>query len=138
MFGSLAASAGSAASDVDVFVVGNVTLSEVVDALAGTESALGREVNPVVQLAKEFAKRDAAKDHFVARVMQGSKLYLIGDDDVLGRLGAARLACSALDEPSGDRKSAPTHSRRRERHRVKRQNQIRRHPQQAARREPQP
>ena len=55
---------------MDVFVVGNVTLGKVVDALAGTETELGREVNPVVQSPKEFAKRAAAGNHFVTRVMR--------------------------------------------------------------------
>ena len=105
VFGSLSSSEGSPDSDVDVFVIGEVTLGEVVDALAGTESELGREVNPVVQSPAEFAKRAAAGNHFVTRVLAGPKLFLIGDDDVLGGLGAARVAGSAHHKPSGDRRS---------------------------------
>jgi uncharacterized protein len=108
VFGSLSSSEGSPDSDVDVFVIGDVTLGEAIDALAGTESELGREVNPVVQSPPEFAKRAAAGNHFVTRVLAGPKLFLIGDDDVLGRLGAARLAGSAHLEPPGDRRSART------------------------------
>lgn len=108
VFGSLAASEGSPESDVDVFVVGTVSLGDVVDALAGTDSELGREVNPVVQSPEEFARRVAAGDHFVTNVLAGPKLFLIGDDDVLGRLGAARVAGSAHNEPPGDRRSART------------------------------
>ena len=70
VFGSLARGcAGSPQSDVDVFVVGQVTLGQVVDALATSEQALGREINPVVQSAEEFSRRVAAGDHFVTRVL---------------------------------------------------------------------
>ena len=106
VFGSLAGAGGSPQSDVDVFVVGKVTLGQVVDALATSEQALGREINPVVQSPEEFARRVAAGDHFVTRVLTDSKLYLIGDDDVLGRLGAGRLADATSHQPAGNQRAA--------------------------------
>jgi predicted nucleotidyltransferase len=106
VFGSLAAAGGSPQSDVDVFVVGKVTLGQVVDALANSEQALGREINPVVQSPDEFSRRVAAGDHFVTRVLADSKLYLIGDDDVLGRLGAGGVADATSHQPAGNQRAA--------------------------------
>ena len=106
VFGSLAGNGGSRQSDIDVFVVGQATLGQVVDALANSEQTLGREINPVVQSPAEFSRRVAAGDHFVTRVLADSKLYLIGDDDVLGRLGAQRLADAASHKSAGDQRVA--------------------------------
>ena len=69
VFGSVARGSAGNPSDIDVFVVGQLRLSDVVDAFADSESALGREINPVVQTADEFSRRVAAGDHFVTRVI---------------------------------------------------------------------
>jgi predicted nucleotidyltransferase len=106
VFGSLADSEGSPASDVDLFVIGDVTLGDVADVLANAEDRLGREINPVVQSPKEFPRRVTAGDHFLSRVLGEPKLFLIGDDDVLGRVGAQRVADAASHEPAGDQRTA--------------------------------
>jgi predicted nucleotidyltransferase len=106
VFGSMADDGGSPQSDVDLFVIGDVSLGDVIDALADAERELGRGINPVVQAAKEFARRVAAGDHFVTRLLAAPKLYLIGDDDVLGRLGAQRPADAASHKCAGDQRVA--------------------------------
>jgi len=106
IFGSLAADGGSSESDVDLFVIGDSSLGQVVDALADAERQIGREINPVVQSAVEFSRRVAAGDHFVTRLLEAPKLYLIGDADVLGRLGAQRVADAAPNQPARDRRPA--------------------------------
>jgi len=84
VFGSLAQGAERAASDVDVFVIGRVSFSSVVGALSPLRDRLGRDVNPVVMTASEFAVQRAEKDRFVARVLKEPKLFVIGTQDDLG------------------------------------------------------
>ena len=106
VFGSMASTGGNRDSDVDLFVIGRTTLSDVVDALAEIESLVGREVNAVVQSRAEFVRRVTANDHFASRVMRESKLFVIGGDDVLGGLAAERVARGTHDESPGDRRPA--------------------------------
>lgn len=113
VYGSLAKTGGTGASDVDLFIIGEVGFGVAVDALADAETSLRREVNPVVQSPEEFGRRVAGKDHFVSRVLSEPRLFVLGDEDVLERLGTKRMAGSPHDEPpgnrrpSGDRQSGP-------------------------------
>lgn len=84
VFGSIAQGTERATSDVDVFVIGEVSFAEVVAVLSPLRERLGREVNPVVMSRKEFAAQRAAKDRFVERVLGEPKLFVIGTTDDLG------------------------------------------------------
>ena len=92
IFGSLAAGSGRDNSDVDVFVIGDVTFSAVVEALFGAQQQLGREVNPVVFDPIDFRARAESGQHFVASVLAGPKTYVIGDKHDLEELAGQRLA----------------------------------------------
>lgn len=84
VFGSMAQGTQTGSSDVDVFVVGKVSFSDVVAALSPLRARLGREVNPVVMTPREFVNQRNAGDRFVKRVMKEPKLFLMGADDDLG------------------------------------------------------
>jgi predicted nucleotidyltransferase len=87
VYGSLARGEVRADSDVDVLVVGEVTFAEVVSALAPAQTALRREVNPTVYSPQEFRDKAAAGNHFLTQVMAGPKLFVIGDEHDLERVG---------------------------------------------------
>lgn len=84
VFGSLARSEETGTSDVDVFVVGDATFTEVVEALSPLRERLGREINPVVMKASDFSDQRAHGERFVKRVMDEPRLYVMGADDDLG------------------------------------------------------
>jgi len=84
VFGSMAQGTQTGSSDVDVFVVGKVSFSDVVAALSPLRARLGREVNPVVMTPREFTNQRNAGERFVKRVMKEPKLFLMGADDDLG------------------------------------------------------
>lgn len=84
--GSVASGKQTAQSDVDVLVVGDVTLSEIVPALQGAIRRLGREVNASVYPPKEFRQKLKRGVPFLRRVMAGPKLFVVGDDRELARL----------------------------------------------------
>ena len=92
VYGSQARGTSQAASDVDLIVVGKVGFGEVVAALQPAQEKLGREVNPTVYAKAEFRAKLAEGHHFVKSVMEGPKLFLIGDERELAGLGQEHLA----------------------------------------------
>lgn len=103
VFGSLAAGTATSESDVDVLVVGEVSLRDVAPLLMPARETLGREVNPVVVSPGELRGKVAAGDHFLSTVLSGPKLFVIGDADDLGRLCAEGHAALTQDDGPGDR-----------------------------------
>lgn len=86
IFGSVAQGAERATSDVDVFLIGKVSFSEAVQALATTHHRLGREINPVVMPRERFIDKFEAGDQFVRRVIEEPKIFMVGGADDLGKL----------------------------------------------------
>lgn len=89
VYGSFASGKEKAGSDVDLLVIGDVSLGELVEALGPVQSRLGREVNPVVFPPSEFRERMTP---FLENVLQGPKIFLIGSPDELERLAPVRVA----------------------------------------------
>ena len=113
IFGSVASGTERSESDLDLLVVANdVTLSDLIPAVQEAERELGREVNPSLYTPKEFSRRLAARQNFLSNVVEGPKLFLIGDEHELGRLAKVRLAEGAQDQPQRNRR---THGRGRSR-----------------------
>jgi len=86
VYGSVARGEQTAASDVDLLVLGEVTLAEVVSAIRGAEERLGREVNPTVYPVEEWRARIKAGAPFLKRVLSSPKLFIVGDGHELARL----------------------------------------------------
>lgn len=78
VFGSVAAGKESAQSDVDLMVIGNIGLRALSSRLSEISFQVGREINPHVMTESEYRKRIKAKDHFVAHVLSGPKLFIRG------------------------------------------------------------
>jgi predicted nucleotidyltransferase len=87
IFGSVARSTDDRRSDIDLMVVGDVSFGDVVSLLAPAEQKVGREVNPVVYPIAEFKKRVKEDHYFVKTVFEDEKIFIIGDEDELRRLG---------------------------------------------------
>jgi predicted nucleotidyltransferase len=80
IYGSYAKQTDTAASDIDVMIVGsNLSLARVIEVLLPVEEQLGREVNPVLYTMAEFSKRRDEADSFVNRVLAQPLLPLIGN-----------------------------------------------------------
>jgi len=87
IFGSLASGQEKAGSDVDLMVIGDLGLRQLADLLSGISETIGREINPHVMTMTEYRKRKKAADHFVARVLEGPKLFLVGTEHELEAMG---------------------------------------------------
>ncbi|MGB6067144.1 MAG: nucleotidyltransferase domain-containing protein, partial [Desulfomonilaceae bacterium] len=92
IYGSFAKGTETAASDVDVLVIGDVKFSEIVDILGPAQESTAREVNPSVYPAGEFITKVSEGHHFVTSLINEPKIFLIGDKDVFRGLVEKRLA----------------------------------------------
>ncbi len=87
VYGSIARGDEDAGSDVDLMIVGNVTLDDVLAQLTSVENAIGRPINPTVYSLKEFRTRVEDGNHFLTSVLHGKKMLLIGEEDELRKVG---------------------------------------------------
>ena len=99
VYGSQAGGKARAASDVDLMVIGKATFGEVVAALRPAHDRLGREVNPTVYPEAEFRAKLAKKRHFLRAVMDGPKIFLVGDERVLKGLAEKCPYCAPKHGP---------------------------------------
>ena len=83
IFGSIARGDDDRKSDIDVMVVGSTSFGEVVGLLSSAEEQLAREINTVVYPVPEFKKKVKEDHHFVSTVLEGEKIFLIGDESEL-------------------------------------------------------
>jgi predicted nucleotidyltransferase len=95
VFGSVAAGSEGAESDIDLIVIGSLSLRQLSRLLSGVAARVGREINPHVFTVEEFRRRMKARDHFVSAVMAAPKLVVIGNEDDLTTMGRERLAAPA-------------------------------------------
>lgn len=95
VYGSVARHEETAQSDVDLMIIGDVTLEEMVTALQKAQSLLGRDVNASVYSPKEFRAKMNGGNHFLQSVIKDKKLFLIGSEDELGKVGGIRMAQAA-------------------------------------------
>ena len=87
VYGSIARHEEKASSDIDLLVVGDVRFNEVISSLGEAEKRLSREINPTVYSVEEFRTKCKAKHHFLSAVLPQKKLFVMGDEDELRRLG---------------------------------------------------
>ncbi len=95
VFGSMASGNQMAGSDIDVCVLGDVSMLEIVKALSSVQESLGREVNPVVMTAQKFANQVSRKDRFATRVLGEPKVIVTGNEHDLAKLVEDRATARA-------------------------------------------
>ncbi len=83
VYGSVAKALEGASSDIDLIVIGSLSLSKLSPVLESVEEQLGRPINANVYTSQEFAKKIAAKNHFLCAVLKKEKLFVIGNKDEL-------------------------------------------------------
>jgi predicted nucleotidyltransferase len=98
VYGSLARQEEKADSDIDLIIVGKVTLEEILTKLADCEQSLGRPVNPTIYSVAEFKSKLTSGNHFVNSIVRSEKVFLIGGEDELRKVGGVRLAQSGTHE----------------------------------------
>ncbi len=90
IFGSVAKGNESMDSDIDLFIIGDLTLRELSKALSPLSKGLQRELNPVVFGQEEFQKRIASKDHFLIEILNSPKIWITGNESDFKQLAKGR------------------------------------------------
>lgn len=80
LFGSAARAQDNLSSDLDVFVIGEISRFALARELAEAERELDREVNAVAYPRRDVERRLAQGDGFLREVFSGPKLMLLGKD----------------------------------------------------------
>jgi len=80
VYGSHASGEEKAQSDVDLMIVGEVSLREVSPPLRRAREMLRRQINPTLYRAEEYKVALAEKNSFVKRVHDGPRIEIIGRD----------------------------------------------------------
>jgi predicted nucleotidyltransferase len=86
VYGSMARQEEHAGSDVDLMIVGDVSLDELLTQLAPVEHAIGRPINPTLYTPNEFRSKLESANHFLRSVMRGEKVLLVGDPNEFGKM----------------------------------------------------
>jgi len=86
VYGSFARGEETAESDVDLMVIGKVTLDELLERLVSVERTLQRPVNPTVYSSREVRTKLKAGNHFLKAIQEGKSTFLIGDEHEFRKL----------------------------------------------------
>lgn len=69
--------------DVDILLVGTVVLPELALLVRNEEAKRGGEINYTVMTPEEFDFRKRRHDPFIQKILSGSRLMIIGDEEEL-------------------------------------------------------
>lgn len=92
IFGSFASGEAYPTSDVDVIVIGTVDYAVLSEAMSRVSTDVGRSVNAKLYRSGEWRRKLAEGNHFLTAVASGPKLFLVGNEEVLGAIGESRTA----------------------------------------------
>lgn|SRR3989338_9228260 len=83
IYGSFAQGEEKAASDIDLFLMGDINENEIARELRHLEKVLKREINYTLYSKNEFARKKKAKDSFILDLLEKKKIFLAGDKNGL-------------------------------------------------------
>lgn len=84
IFGSVAKNTDTATSDIDLLVVADgMGYTQLFEVLSEAEQATGRKISPTLYSPAELQRKLATDNHFVTRILNQPKIFLIGNDDDL-------------------------------------------------------
>ena len=91
VYGSVARGEEKATSDIDLMVIGAISLDEVLDAVGPVEKQLRRPINPTIYTPEELKTRLHEGNHFLQSLKKSKKVFLIGDEDEFRKVSTTRL-----------------------------------------------
>ncbi len=86
IYGSYAKDVEHTESDIDIFVVGNISSKQLQSIISDIEGKTKREINHTIYSLKELKEKYKSKNNFVAGVLRGPKIFLTGDENALRKL----------------------------------------------------
>ena len=101
IFGSVARGERTAASDIDVLIVGSVGMAELALPLRELERTLQIPVNVTHYAAAEFNEKQRQKNHFLQTVLRGRKILLKGTEHELADTADGAQDQDAFNKQAG-------------------------------------
>jgi len=83
IYGSFASGKANPLSDIDIFVIGEISEETLLKEMNGLEMKFSREINPVLYTKKELAHSIKEKKPFIENVLEEPKLFIINDKSIL-------------------------------------------------------
>ena len=109
IYGSVAKGTDTGDSDIDLFIIGQVSYGDVSVAVSDQEAKLGRPINIYSLPPAEFAAKIKEKNHFVKSVLQADKIFIIGTEDDIGIMAKKQVAEKRTDQRKRDSRSVQPH-----------------------------
>jgi len=81
IYGSYAKNTENISSDIDLFVVGDMTAKELSGEISKVKKELAREINYVVMPVDELKQRASAKENYIMSVIKDKKIFIAGDEN---------------------------------------------------------
>jgi predicted nucleotidyltransferase len=88
IYGSYAANQETITSDVDLFVIGSILSRELSAAVRPVQADIQREINYHLVTPQEFRERLEKGDGFLLNVLEGLKIFVVGNEETLRALAA--------------------------------------------------
>lgn len=80
VFGSMASGKASAASDIDLMLIGDADFAEVIRVLYPLQERLGREINPKTYRRAEWQALTEQQGAFIREILIKPKLFVMGSE----------------------------------------------------------
>lgn len=90
IYGSIAKGTSGAASDIDLLLVAELPPSLLSVPLSELNQRLGRKISMVTYSAEEFGSMLRADHHFISAILEGPKIWLLGNDRILDEFKHAK------------------------------------------------
>ena len=87
IYGSIAKGTDSKASDVDLFIIGDVKLRDISVSLGSLRGEIGREINISAYSKKQFLKKKEEGNNFISEVIASPKIWLLGEKNEFEKMG---------------------------------------------------
>jgi predicted nucleotidyltransferase len=85
VFGSVASGKATQSSDIDLLLVGDLGFSEAVQLLYPAQDILGREINPKLYTAQEWAAAKKEGSAFIRELLTKPVIHVIGHNVIGGK-----------------------------------------------------
>jgi len=86
IYGSYAKNTENMESDIDLFVIGDISSKDLQEVISDIEKQAKREINSTIYSLKELKEKYKAKNHFILSVLKEPKIFLKGEEDGLRKL----------------------------------------------------
>lgn len=86
VYGSIASSEERPDSDIDLFILGGLSLKDLAKNVSEMSKTLKREVNPIIYKKDTFKAKLAEKNRFAVELIDTPKIWLMGQEDEFRKL----------------------------------------------------